>query len=124
MRFFPAILLILAAPGGLAAGKPNIVLIVSDDQGYNDLGVLGDHIITPNLDRLAKEGVRLTNFYVVSVHFRGRMDGFQASLLKTGAELGSNRRGIMEVRRSGRRWLFEAWKVLLGKSIDQFRANA
>ncbi|MDD4270499.1 MAG: hypothetical protein PHN77_19925, partial [Thermoguttaceae bacterium] len=42
----------------------------------------------------------------VSVHFRGRMDGFQASLLKTGAELGSNRRGIMEVRRSGRRWLF------------------
>lgn len=60
----------------------------------------------------------------VSVHFRGRMDGFQASLLKTGAELGSNRRGIMEVRRSGRRWLFEAWKVLLGKSIDQFRANA
>ncbi|MDI9442541.1 MAG: sulfatase-like hydrolase/transferase, partial [Planctomycetota bacterium] len=64
MRFFPAILLILAAPGGLAAAKPNIVLIVSDDQGYNDLGVLGDHIITPNLDRLANEGVRLTNFYV------------------------------------------------------------
>ncbi|MGI6417793.1 MAG: sulfatase-like hydrolase/transferase [Thermoguttaceae bacterium] len=64
MRFFPVILLILAAPGGLAVGKPNIVLIVSDDQGYNDLGVLGDHIITPNLDRLAKEGVRLTNFYV------------------------------------------------------------
>ncbi|MFV1965885.1 MAG: sulfatase-like hydrolase/transferase [Pirellulaceae bacterium] len=43
---------------------PNIVLIVSDDQGYNDLGVLGDHIITPNLDRLAREGVRLTSFYV------------------------------------------------------------
>ncbi len=64
MRFFPVILLILAAPGGSVAGEPNIVLIVSDDQGYNDLGVLGDHIITPNLDRLAKEGVRLTNFYV------------------------------------------------------------
>jgi len=46
------------------AEPPNIVLIVSDDQGYNDLGVLGDHIITPNLDRLAREGVRLTNFYV------------------------------------------------------------
>jgi arylsulfatase A len=40
------------------------VLIVSDDQGYNDLGVLSDHILTPNLDRLAREGVRLTNFYV------------------------------------------------------------
>jgi len=48
----------------LAVEKPNIVLIVSDDQGYNDLGVLNDHIITPNLDRLAHEGVRLTNFYV------------------------------------------------------------
>lgn len=71
--------------------------------------------------RLAWEGMADR---LVSVHFRGRMDGFQASLLKTGAELGSNRRGIMEVRRSGRRWLFEAWKVLLGKSIDQFRANA
>jgi arylsulfatase A-like enzyme len=44
--------------------KPNILLIVSDDQGYNDLGVLGNGIITPNLDRLAKEGTRLTNFYV------------------------------------------------------------
>jgi arylsulfatase A-like enzyme len=43
---------------------PNIILIVSDDQGYNDLGVLSDHIITPNLDRLAREGTRLTNFYV------------------------------------------------------------
>jgi len=38
-----------------AAEKPNIVLIVSDDQGYNDLGVLGDHIITPNLDRFAEQ---------------------------------------------------------------------
>lgn len=47
-----------------AAARPNIVLIVSDDQGYNDLGCLGDHIITPNLDRLAAEGVRLTSFYV------------------------------------------------------------
>lgn len=43
---------------------PNIVLIVSDDQGYNDLGVLSDHILTPHLDRIAREGVRLTDFYV------------------------------------------------------------
>ena len=46
------------------APKPNILLIVSDDQGYNDLGTLGNGIITPYLDRLAKEGTRLTNFYV------------------------------------------------------------
>jgi arylsulfatase A-like enzyme len=54
----------LLAASCFAADKPNIVLIVSDDQGYNDLGVLSDRIITPNLDRVAKEGVRLTDFYV------------------------------------------------------------
>lgn len=43
---------------------PNILLIVSDDQGYNDLGILGNGIQTPSLDRLAREGTRLTNFYV------------------------------------------------------------
>jgi arylsulfatase A-like enzyme len=46
------------------ADRPNILLIVSDDQGYNDLGLLNSAILTPNLDRLAREGVRLTNFYV------------------------------------------------------------
>src|SRR5690554_3431552 len=45
--------------------KPNIVLILSDDQGYHDLGAYGNKdIITPHLDRLAAEGVMLTNFYV------------------------------------------------------------
>ena len=49
----------------VAAAPPNILIIVSDDQGYNDLGCCGnDQILTPNLDRLAEEGVRLTNFYV------------------------------------------------------------
>lgn len=49
-----------------AAGRPpNILLIVSDDQGYRDLGCYGGtEIKTPNLDRLAREGVRLTDFYV------------------------------------------------------------
>lgn len=48
-----------------ASDKPNIVLIVTDDQGYQDLGCFGGkEIKTPNLDRLAQEGVRLTNFYV------------------------------------------------------------
>ena len=51
-------------PTSTDARRPNILLIVSDDQGYNDLGLLGNGIITPALDRLAREGVRLTNFYV------------------------------------------------------------
>lgn len=57
----------LASTIGLAAAEtpPNIVVIVSDDQGYKDLGCFGSQeVITPHLDRLAKEGVKLTNFYV------------------------------------------------------------
>ncbi len=55
----------LASPSNaLAAKRPNVLLIVSDDQGYNDLGSLGNGIITPALDRLAREGTRLSNFYV------------------------------------------------------------
>ncbi|MCH2059373.1 MAG: sulfatase-like hydrolase/transferase [Verrucomicrobiales bacterium] len=42
----------------------NVLLIVSDDQGYNDIGLINPDIITPNIDRLAREGIRLTNFYV------------------------------------------------------------
>src|SRR5438105_740373 len=49
----------------VAADRPTILLIVSDDQGWPDLGCIGLKAIqTPNLDRLAKEGVRLTNYYV------------------------------------------------------------
>lgn len=48
-----------------AQKKPNIILIISDDQGYNDIGVYGNNVIkTPHLDQLANDGVRLTNFYV------------------------------------------------------------
>ncbi|MXV51896.1 sulfatase-like hydrolase/transferase [Pedobacter sp. HMF7647] len=43
--------------------KPNIVLIVVDDMGYSDLGSYGSEIHTPNLDRLASQGLRLKEFY-------------------------------------------------------------
>jgi len=46
---------------------PNIILIVADDLGYDDLGCCGrKDILTPNLDKLAAEGVRFTNFYVTA----------------------------------------------------------
>ena len=55
----------LAIASAALAAKPNVVLIVSDDQGYPDLGCIGTKPIqTPNLDRLASEGVRATSFYV------------------------------------------------------------
>lgn len=53
---------------GAKAGRPNIVLIMTDDQGYGDVGFHGNPVIqTPTLDRLAREGAVLANFYVCPV---------------------------------------------------------
>ncbi len=45
------------------AKLPNIVIILADDLGWGDVGYHGSHIATPNIDRLAREGVRLENFH-------------------------------------------------------------
>src|SRR3954463_11416068 len=57
--------LFLSAPSVQAAAKlPNIVIILADDLGYGDLGCYGHPTIrTPNLDRMAAEGIRFTDFY-------------------------------------------------------------
>lgn len=44
-------------------GRPNLVLIMADDMGYSDIGCFGSEIHTPSLDRLANEGLRITQFY-------------------------------------------------------------
>lgn len=49
------------------SAKPNIVLILVDDLGYSDLGAFGSEIQTPNLDKLAYEGLRLREFYNNSI---------------------------------------------------------
>jgi arylsulfatase len=66
--------------------RPNILLIVADDLGYSDIGSFGGEIATPTLDKLAKEGLQLTNFHVLpscsptrSVLMSG-MDNHQAGL--------------------------------------------
>lgn len=46
--------------------KPNIIVILADDMGYSDISCFGSEISTPNLDRLAKNGVRFTQFYNAS----------------------------------------------------------
>ncbi|MFC1543383.1 arylsulfatase [Candidatus Neomarinimicrobiota bacterium] len=43
--------------------RPNIILIMADDMGFSDLGCYGGEIHTPNIDRLAAEGIRFTQFY-------------------------------------------------------------
>ncbi len=66
-RFF-GLMIALIAPFSQGAGvsekaRPNIIIILSDDMGYSDLGCYGGEIHTPNLDKLALTGVRFTQFY-------------------------------------------------------------
>lgn len=76
------------------AQKPNVLLIVTDDQGYGDLSLHGNpYLKTPNLDQLGKEGVRFDRFYVNSVCAPSR-----ASIL-TGRY--AVRTGVYSVTRNG-----------------------
>ncbi len=68
--------LLCACLAAVAAERPNILLIMSDDMGFSDLGCYGGEIQTPNLDSLAKGGVRFTQFYNM-----GRCCPTRASLL-------------------------------------------
>lgn len=54
------------SPRPSSSRPPNIVMIFTDDQGWNDVGCYGSEIPTPNIDRLARQGVRLTQFYAAS----------------------------------------------------------
>ena len=64
----PFLFLTVALAAGCARpipedSRPNIVLMVADDLGFSDLGSYGGEIHTPNLDRLATEGLRFSQFY-------------------------------------------------------------
>src|SRR5262249_23065994 len=60
-RVFLALAL-LATPAG-AADQPKLLLLLTDDMGFSDLGCYGGEIRTPNLDALAAGGLRFTQFY-------------------------------------------------------------
>ncbi|QDU61426.1 Arylsulfatase [Planctomycetes bacterium Pan216] len=64
------------ARGNMKSDRPNIVLIMADDMGFSDIGCYGGEIETPTLDRLAREGLRFTQFYNT-----GRCCPTRASLL-------------------------------------------
>lgn len=62
--------LMLLALSGLAVAKsdrPNVIIMVADDLGWNDVGYHGGEIDTPSLDRLAEEGVQLDRFYTTPI---------------------------------------------------------
>ncbi len=95
-RIAVAILLLLFAIATWADERPNIVLIVADDIGFSDIGAFGSEIRTPNLDALAIEGIRLTNFHAAPTC------GPSRSMLLTGVDhhlagAGINRAGLFRL---------------------------
>jgi arylsulfatase A-like enzyme len=67
LKYPQTMLLPLIAASALAATPPNIIVILADDLGYAELGCYGQKLIrTPNLDKMAEEGVRFTRFYTAS----------------------------------------------------------
>ena len=67
---------ICAATAVTAAERPNIMIILTDDSGYSDIGCYGGEIDTPNIDALARNGMRFRNFYN-----NGRCSPTRASLM-------------------------------------------
>jgi arylsulfatase A-like enzyme len=60
-------LTVMLAAATISAAPPNVVLIYIDNVGYGDIGCYGNPVVrTPNIDRLAREGVRCTDFYIVT----------------------------------------------------------
>ena len=60
----------------ISPSRPNIIIILADDMGFSDLGCYGSEISTPNIDQLAADGLRYTQFYNA-----GRCCPTRASLL-------------------------------------------
>ncbi len=86
MRAF-ALLLALLCAASAADRKPNIIFILADDLGYGELGCFGQkQIATPNLDRMAEEGIRFTRFYAGST-----VCAPSRSVLMTGKHTGHTR---------------------------------
>jgi arylsulfatase A len=63
----PLVALLFALSSSLFAAPPNIILINIDDLGYADIGPFGSKNTTPHLDRMAKEGMKLTSHYAAPV---------------------------------------------------------
>src|SRR5690349_8808190 len=81
------LLLTLLSAASAAERKPNLIFVMADDLGYGELGCFGSkEIATPNLDRMAKEGMKFTRFYAGST-----VCAPSRSVLMTGKHTGHTR---------------------------------
>lgn len=106
-----AILPVEFGQGAAPSRAPNIVIILADDLGYSDLGCYGSEIKTPNLDALADNGVRFTQFYNTA-----RCWPTRAALL-TGYYAQQVRRDTLPGLRSGSQGKRPAWARLLPEML-------
>src|SRR5204863_8545337 len=97
--------------GAAVQGRPNIVLIVADDMGFSDAGCYGGDVATPNLDGLAKGGLRFTQFYNTARCWPSR-----AAIL-TGYYAQEVRRDSMTGVRGGGRGVRPQWARLLPEML-------
>ena len=106
----PLIFLLLISPRALTAAeavRPNILLIVADDLGFSDLGCYGGEIATPNLDGLARDGLRFTQFYNTARCWPSR------AALQTGYYAQQVRRDTVPGVKSGNAGTRPPWAQLL-----------
>jgi uncharacterized sulfatase len=93
MRIFNALLVVLlfAVPMPGAAARPNVVLIISDDQGWMDFGFMGSKAVaTPNLDRLADQSAVFVNGYVPTSLCRPSLASIMTGLYPSQHKITSN----------------------------------
>ncbi len=102
---FAVLAIASAVPSGLQASersdsavaeKPNIVVVFADDMGYGDLSCFGHPTIhTPNLDRMASEGQKWTNFYVAAPICTPSRAALMTGRLPIRSGMCSDRRGVL-----------------------------
>ena len=95
-----SLIMVFENSGAQAQSRPNIVFILIDDAGFSDFGAYGSEIETPNLDRIAQEGVRFTNFHVAStceatrVMLQSGIDNHRAGAGTLQVVIADNQRGM------------------------------
>jgi arylsulfatase A-like enzyme len=112
LRLLPALLCLVGLTvSASAAERPNFLVILADDLGYSDIGCYGSEIATPNLDRLAADGLRFTQFYNTARCWPSR-----AALL-TGYYAQQVRRDTVPGVVSGGKGVRPAWARLLPEML-------